>query len=227
MPAPKNGRRTVRRQKANPMTAPSPTVFNNASNGHNDLDVQVASLAAKVLNLDDGQRNIIASLTALNVKMDAKAGTNWGVIGTFCGVFVAGAAVLLTVISLVGSIVYSQIRSDSERLASAMVKMDDRFMPASQIDHEFSVRASKRDDWEKNATASIADDKRLIEKLQDNVVPRGEHVQHWEAEKTSQADSQRQIDDLRGRMNDLYSAKDFMRDLNERTKMLEAQIRGK
>jgi hypothetical protein len=58
-------------------------------------------------------------------------------------------------------------------------------------------------------------------KLQDSVVPRGEHIGHWDAQVTADANLQRQIDELRATFGGTYSLGDQIKNLGDRLARLE------
>lgn len=63
-------------------------------------------------------------------------------------------------------------------------------------------------------------------KLTESIVPRGEHIEKWDGNKTAIANLQRQIDELSKRSGDVYTARDLLIELQREQRDLRSRVYG-
>ncbi|WP_131114311.1 hypothetical protein [Lichenihabitans psoromatis] len=177
---------------------------------------QITELRTRVLGVENGMLRIESMVAGLGAKFDAKSQTPWAVIWSAAGVVFA---MLLGV----GSLAYAPISKDQERVSSHLERLAETAVTDRDLDKRLDISGARRDDWQRGAEKAVEANRQHIDKLENEVVPRGEHEEHWRAVDRQFADVQRQVDEQKKFQSDLYSARDIIRDLNERTKTLELQ----
>lgn len=113
-------------------------------------------------------------------------------------------------IKSVGEMSAANIKASSDTAAANLANF------AANIDRRADISNARRDDYQKMADKRSQDNTDRIVKLEDGIVRRGEHQEHWAAVEHEMLDKQREIDDLRFRLNDIFSAKDIIRQLGDR-----------
>lgn len=68
------------------------------------------------------------------------------------------------------------------------------------------------------------DTMRILEKLADTIVPRGEHEQRWRSIEGQAASTNARIDEIGRKLADVYSPKDALQDLRQQISDLRAMV---
>ncbi len=82
--------------------------------------------------------------------------------------------------------------------------------------------AARRDDQQRANEDRFRRAEADLDHLQAAIVPRGEHDAHWADQRSRDTEIQRQVDDLRGRMEGIYSPKDKIQSMERHIEDLEA-----
>ncbi|RYB01885.1 hypothetical protein [Lichenibacterium ramalinae] len=86
----------------------------------------------------------------------------------------------------------------------------------------------RRDDAQRISEGRFTRVEADVDRLQGAIVPRGEHDAHWADQRSRHTEIQRQVDDLRGRMEGIYSPKDQIQSMQRHIEDLEAsRARGR
>lgn len=123
---------------------------------------------------------------------------------------IMSAGFLLAFMTSIGTLAYLPIRSSTERLEVGVEKLRDAAVTRGELD----VRSAR----------TLTDLSRLREDVQavDRVtVARGEHEEKWRGHYRQIESVQRQIDNLERFNTDLVSARDFLKNLDDRMRTLE------
>lgn len=224
-----------------------------AGHGGGELmnDPQYAALNQKVFGLEAtfGQRfsgiessiNTLATqLSNLGTKLDTRSQTPWGVIW-------AAAGVCVGILIAIGGLVYTPVAREQERVSGRIERLADiaasdkdldkvvgavaglsaSTVSKADLDARFATGNARRDDWQRSAEKATDENRADIVRLRSDVVPRSENAEHWLSTDHQVADLQRQIDETKKFQSELYSARDIIKDLNERTKTLEHLVSPK
>ncbi len=175
-----------------------------------EASVNIGALQQRVYGLEQAVSNIGSQLTSISQQIATGGKTNWSVlVGTasFCLIF-AGA---------VGGLAYAPIRENQTDLKVAVVEiakslggLSEKFVSIRELD----ARSGRT----REEIARINQDINAIEKI---TVPRGEHEEKWRSSEKQFESVQRQVDDLKRFNTDLVSARDFIKNLDERMRSLE------
>jgi len=144
-----------------------------------------------------------AAISGLATKIEERGRPQWTIM-------IMSAGFLLAFMTSIGTLAYLPIRSTTERLEADLSKLRDAGVTRAELD----VRASR----------TLTDLSRLREDFQsiDRVtVPRPEHEEKWRGHDRQVESIQRQIDDLKRFNTDLVSARDFLKNLDDRMRALE------
>lgn len=126
-----------------------------------NLVTKVASLDARLGGLEKNVQGIGDSISTLSNKLDKRSETPWGQIWAACGV-------VLTIVSLVGSMALNPIKEGDIRRDLMISDMQKSFMARDDIKELVG-----------SAAARIQVNSDAIGKIQADVVPRSEHEDHW------------------------------------------------
>lgn len=146
-----------------------------------------------------------ASISGLSTKIEERGRPQWMMM-------IAAAGFLLAFMTSIGTLAYLPIRSTTERLETDVGKLRDLGVSRAELD----ARSSR----------TITDLSRLREDIQavDRItVPRGEHEEKWRGHDRQIESVQRHIDDLKKFNTDLVSARDFLKNLDDRMRALESR----
>lgn len=174
----------------------------------------VGALEQRVYGLEQGVAGLSSQINALSQQISAGGKTNWSVLVStagFCLLF-AGA---------VGGLAYAPIRENQSDLKAAMIETNKSIGSLSErVGREFvSVRElDARSVRTREELTRINQDINAVERV---TVPRGEHEEKWRSSEKQFENQQRQIDDLKRFNTDLVSARDFLKNLDERMRSLE------
>lgn len=175
-----------------------------------EASVNIGALQQRVYGLEQAIGGISQQIGALAQKIDQRAQTNWPLFYGFGGLF-------LSIVIAVGALAYWPIRetqADLKAIASKQADMigglGDKFVTIRELDGRSARTLSE--------VARVNQDINAIEKI---TVPRGEHEEKWRSSEKQFENQQRQIDDLKRFNTDLVSARDFLKNLDERMRSLE------
>lgn len=183
-----------------------------------------SSFEAQIIELRTNQSafksditEIKTAISSLMSEMKVRNQTQWPVIWTAIGV-VTG------VISLLGGVLIYPMRNDMAKQEMRLDKIVDVMVTGHDLDTRLTVSGARRDDWQRNSEGRSESNRDAIEKLQSEIVPRGEHDQRYAAIEREFADKQRQLDELRGRSDSLYGPRDELTRLSKEVDDLRAHI---
>lgn len=148
------------------------------------------------------------AITGLATKIEERGRPQWTIM-------IMAAGFLLAFMTSIGTLAYLPIRSATERLENDVGKLRDGAVTRAELD----ARSAR----------TLTDLSRLREDIQaiDKVtVPRGEHEEKWRGNDRHIENVQRQIDDLKRFNTDLVSARDFLKNLDDRMRTLERRGPG-
>lgn len=177
-------------------------------NGNGVSASEVAALKVEV----DGIRRDVSGLTtqisALAAAINERSKTPWAII-------ISGAGTSLLGISLVGGLIAwglsvqtSGIVAQSDAKLSALEDKIDTFKETYEANRVIS-RQDQDARWARN------------DALLARSVPREEHEKIWDAQTRTDADQQRQIEEVKTAAGSTYSLRDYIQRLTERIDTLE------
>lgn len=109
-------------------------------------------------------------------------------------------------------------------LKSAMSKFADNTVSEREFASYMGNAKDRRDDQQRNAEARFARVEKDVDSIQDKVVPRGEHEQKWAAQAQRDVEIQRQIDQVRDKVEGIYSPKDELQSLHRQVEQLTSAV---
>ncbi len=126
-----------------------------------------------------------------------------------------------------------QVNSDNDRFRRLEAELEDRgkLIPKvvfkDDLDKQLAQAADVRT-AERNTTLSrLSALETLAEKARSEVVPRGEHEEHWHSQEARNVELQRQIDEVKRFETNLVPAAGYLRSLDERLRQMEIASRPK
>ena len=149
---------------------------------------------------------ISSTIASLSTKLDERAKIPWPALG-----------VMLTFLTIIGGLVWWPVREGQARTEAALLEQ-------ARIIAEINKDKVSARELDSRAARTQTDLSRLREDIQavDRVtVPRGEHEEKWRGHDRQVESLQRQIDDLKKFNTDLVSARDFLKNLDDRMRALE------
>ena len=208
-----------------------------------DPNYQLGVLESRVGNIEAAIKSIEVrfgdQMDSLVRKLDSRSQTQWGTILTFLALLVGciGAGMTFVINPLKEADAAAAASAQHERTAMA-ARLDklvegiaanrdrDRevFSTKEDIESRLRVSGARRDDQFAGVTTTLGKlDDRLV-KLNDSMVPRGEHEEKWRSSEQRFADQQRQIDSVAKAYSDLVSAPMFLKSLDERMRQIETRL---
>ena len=186
------------------------------------LDDRVLGVVRHVRGLEHTMRENFGALAVrldrLSTEMSAGQKTQWPVVWAAMGVCVS-------ILGLIGGILYYPIRSELAETKATIVEV--RKDLADRFDKMSTGFVSRQEiDW--RATRAGGDRDRagkVIATIRDAQVPRAEYEERWRGADQRNVDMQRQIDQVRAAFGETYSLRDFVRQMQERIDRLEARPR--
>lgn len=174
----------------------------------------IGALEQRVYGLEQGVQGLSTQITGISQQIAAGSKTNWSVIIGFGGISIS-------LVIAIGGMAYWPIRETQSDLKSAMAKLADAQASLSErVTREFvTVRElDTRAERTKTDLSRLREDVQVIDR---ELVPRNEHTERWRSNEREFVAIQRQIDDLKRFNTDLVSAKDFIKNLDDRMRTLE------
>lgn len=160
-------------------------------------DAQYAALQQRVTGIEQSIGALTAQIHSLTSAINERSKTPWAII-------ISGAGTSLVAISLVGGLIAWGQSTQNAALNSKLddfrqAYADNRLVSRQDNDAKFS-----------RVDASLA-----------RTVPREEHLQMWTAQSRTDMDQQRQIDQIRADLAQVYTPARAFEDLKERLDRLE------
>ena len=174
----------------------------------------IGALEQRVYGLEQGVATLSSQLTGISQQLTAGGKTNWGVL-------VSTAGFCLVFAGTIGGLAYAPIRENQTDLKTSMAKLAEAQANLSErVTREFvTVRElDTRAERTKTDLSRVREDVQAIDR---ELVPRAEHTERWRSNEREFVGIQRQIDDLKRFNTDLVSAKDFIKNLDDRMRTLE------
>lgn len=215
----------AKRQKAGAM-AGSDDMGNGGSMDRSYTDAVTAQLGERVTNLGRRQTDLetemragfkqvengmsaIAnemrtSISALSTNLSERNKPQWQAIG-----------VAITFCTVIGGLAYWPINASTARLETAVATLSDKIVTRQEMEYRQQRGSEDRTRME----TSIKD-------VRDAQVPRAELERVWTSQANTDADQQRQIDDLKQTQGSVYGARDVILDLRERIDRMERERPG-
>lgn len=167
------------------------------------LNERVENLSNRVAGLEShmtrGFSGIEEKISGLASSFNDKQRPQWQAYG-----------VVITVVVILGSLVYWPIREQQSALKAEIV--------------DIGANAFTREELDYRAERSAEDRMRMqasIEAIEASVVPRGEHEEKWRGNTAALAAIQNQIDVMRAQAGDTYTLRDAVMDMRERLDRIE------
>lgn len=146
------------------------------------------------------------TIAALSGKLDERGKIPWPALG-----------VMLAFLTTIGGLVWWPVAKEQSRVETAIIELTkaqigngDRFVSFRELD----MRAARTG----AEMSRMREDVQAIDRV---TVPRGEHEEKWRGHDRQIESVQRQIDDLKKFNTDLVSARDFLKNLDDRMRALE------
>lgn len=155
-------------------------------------------------NMNTGFRNIEGSIKALSDQLASGGKPQWQAIG-----------VALTFAVVIGGMAYWPIREQQSDLKSALATVSENMVTREELDWRAGRGAEDR-------TRTEA----AIKELRSEQVSRGEHEQKWASYDIQLRDLQRQADEVKRQLSEVYSPRDALLDVRERLERLERMQSG-
>ncbi|MGE7367921.1 hypothetical protein ACQKKX_02470 [Neorhizobium sp. NPDC001467] len=156
-------------------------------------------------NMNTGFQSVNASLTTLSNELRSNSKTQWPVIWTAAGVS-------FTVLAALGAFVYGTLSTRQDRTDTTIIGVIDKMV--TQKEMEWRTARSQEDRTRTDAA---------IKEIREGLVPRAEHERVWQNYTASDANMQRQLDELKQAQGSVYGARDVILDLRERLDRVERQ----
>lgn len=149
--------------------------------------------------------SLAASISGLSTKIEERGRPQWMMM-------IAAAGFLLAFMTSIGTLAYLPISSTTARLETDVAKLRDGSVSRAELDAR-SVRTG-------TDLSRLREDIKAVDSI---TVPRGEHEEKWRSHDRQIESVQRQIDDLKKFNTDLVSARDFLKNLDDRMRVLESR----
>ena len=159
--------------------------------------------------------SVTRALDALWAKLDDRGRTPWGHMWSAMGV-------LLAVLTTVGGLALLPMGDGQAKLEAAIEKFSDHVVTEKEFATFIGNTKDRRDDAQRANEDRFRRAEADLDRLQSAIVPRGEHEQRWNSQGQRDGEIQRQVDDLRGRMEGIYSPKDQIQSMQRHIEDLEA-----
>jgi hypothetical protein len=169
-----------------------------------DLSTQIGNVAT----------NLMAELKGVTGQLSERSKIPWQALG-----------VMLTFVTVIGGLVYWPIKDSQARLETQLLRIAEGAVSQKEFNERWATGAARRDDWQRASEDRSRDNRNLIEKLRDAVVPRSEHEEKWRGADNKFADLQRQLDKQEKAFGDTYSLKDVLARMQRRQDELESELR--
>lgn len=199
-------------------------------------DVNIGALQQRVHGLEGAQRALSENVShlatrvetlfaGLSSKIEERSRPQYNLLISL-GVF--GLAVILAV----GGLAYAPIRENQSDLKAAASEASKAIaalanqtaFQVNQLSKEMGRDYVSVRELDQRSTRTRAEIDRLnldINGVQAALVPRGELLERWRAGDQQDQSLQRQIDELKRFNTDLVSAKDFIKNMDDRVRLLE------
>lgn len=167
------------------------------------FEKDIQDLAASIQQQFSG---ISTTIAALSTKLEERAKIPWPALG-----------VMLAFLTTIGGLVWWPLSKDQNRVETAIIELTkaqigagERFVSIRELDARAARTTSEM--------SRMREDIQTVEKV---LVPRGEMEEKWRSTDRENSALQRQIDDLKKFNTDLVSARDFLKNLDDRMRALE------
>lgn len=167
-------------------------------------------------NMNTGFQTINSSISTLSNELRNNSKTQWPVIW-------AAAGVCFTVLATGGAFFYNSLSKGQDRLDAAIVKNAEISQQALAILVDKMVTQKELDTRTARGVEDRTRTEAAIRDIRDNLVPRAEHERVWQNYTATDANLQRQIEELKQAAGSVYGQRDIILDLRERLDRIERQ----
>lgn len=191
------------------------------------------------------QTNVASKFDVWAQQSAERGKTNW--ISLLSMVF-AAVTVTVGLVTIIGSLAKAPIDTELNRDARDLLELRANIVPRAENEREWNriytaidklavisgtFLTKEEAQGRANAANASRDDRyrqtdihfgRLdaeLEKLRDQIVPRGENAEHWRGTEARELDLQRQVDEAKRFQQNLVPAADYLKALDERLRSLE------
>ncbi|WP_244489912.1 hypothetical protein [Rhizobium sp. Leaf391] len=167
-------------------------------------------------NMNTGFQTINSSISTLSNELRNNSKTQWPVIW-------AAAGVCFTVLATGGAFFYNSLSKGQDRLDAAIVKNAEISQQSLAILVDKMVTQKELDTRTARGVEDRTRTEAAIRDIRDNLVPRAEHERVWQNDTATDANLQRQIEELKQAAGSVYGQRDIILDLRERLDRIERQ----
>lgn len=178
-------------------------------------------------NMNTGFQTVNAAIGTLSNELRSNSKTQWPVIW-------AAAGVCFTVLATGGAFFYNSLSKGQDRLDSAVIKNAELTQVAisrladttQQSISALTERTITRQEMDWRQARGAEDRTRMessIKEVRDAQVPRAELERVWTSQANTDADQQRQLDELKQAQTSVYGARDVILDLRQRVDRMERE----
>lgn len=166
--------------------------------------------------MNTGFQTINSSISTLSNELRNNSKTQWPVIW-------AAAGVCFTVLATGGAFFYNSLSKGQDRLDATIVKNAEISQQSLAILVDKMVTQKKLDTRTARGVEDRTRTEAAIRDIRDNLVPRAEHERVWQNYTATDANLQRQIEELKQAAGSVYGQRDIILDRRERLDRVERQ----
>lgn len=155
------------------------------------------------------------SINSLASKFEDRGRAPWTLL-------IAGGGFFMTVFAVVGGLAYAPINAGLSRTELAIDKLADVAVGQREFHTYIDNATARRDDAQRFTFDRLGRLEDTLKSTSQSIVPRAEHEEQWKAQSGTDANLQRQIDELRRSFADVYSPRDEISRLERKVDELEA-----
>lgn len=180
------------------------------------LSVELASVRQQVRSIESSINGLTAQFGALASRVEERSRTPWGTL-------VSGMALVVVVMTTIGSLAIAPVTSSLVRLQADL----DRRATVNEFETFKSNYDGNRQAFRVENEAKLSNLGIRIDKLDQEQVPRGEHEEKWRSADLRFQDLQRQIEEIRKSFGDTFSLRDALLEMKARLDALDAAERAR
>lgn len=166
----------------------------------------------------EGRFNGLAGDIRLLVdKFDKRSTTQWPTL-------IMAAGLVVTLVGGIGGAFVLPMKDNISRLESVVTKFGDGSVSEREFASYMSNAKDRRDDAQRATEARFARVEKDVDDVQSRAVSRGEIETHWAGQTARDQELQRQVDDVRGRVEGIYSPKDELANLHRQVEALNSAL---
>lgn len=211
------------------------------------IQQRLTTLESQVSQVLRGFSDFQTTVAARFDEWTKRGATNWTAV---LSMVFAAVTVVVGVITIIGSLAKAPIDTELNRDARDLIELRANIVPRAENEREWNriytaidkltqisgtfltkeeaqIRANaanaSRDDRYRQTDVHFSRIDLELEKLRDQIVPRGENAEHWRGTEARELDLQRQVDEVKRFQQNLVPAADYLKMLDERLRLLETR----